>query len=744
MENIKLSYFANVRNTKKVKDLFLDDYTSLIRNGGSYKAIITKARAILAEGHLDAYKALKGKLPAVTASAEMNAEGRTKAHVVELNGYIVLDIDLPTKLDEGILTQIKNDKYTKIVHYSVSGNGVCVFVRINSDKFLDSFEGLQKYYEDKFSLEIDKACKDVTRPRFMSFDPDITINSKSDLFKIYIKKAKVVKSYAPVIYNGDELGEYISRVVENGIVLGDDGYSEWVQIAHALTSVEPNATGEGYFHAISQLSTKYDQAKTQRKWAQCLGTGGVGIATLYHYGKLAGVRAKYSESFTQVIKLADAYVRQNPNELEPDLRDAKRFIGLANGDLDLDSTRLEEAINAVLKNPTVDFTKGMSNDSEIKQLEDYILTQYRPLTNKYTGTPLITINGVQNTPLDNKILNSISIDCKDKFGSKTSNSDINACLDSFSVGTYDPIENFLLKQKALDPKPSGNIKKLCDSLNTTNSVEYKEALLRRWLMGLFAYKSFEGYSPLVLVLHGKQGDGKTWWFEHLLPTELKRDFFSTKNLDGKIEDLYGEMSTKLILYNDEFGSSTVADANKFKNIVSTNTMNFRAAYARRTEQKKRISLFCGSTNNKEILADPTGNRRILPMELDGDTNQTIYNDIDKGALFLEVYNEHLKDADQAHQMTKKEKVLLDNNTEGNKILSAEYELINMYGEGVEHESGQTITEIFTHLQVISGLKLNRKAVKAALLELSFSEKHKTVNKKSMRLYNVTVRNNPIL
>ena len=71
---------------------------------------------------------------------------------------------------------------------SASGLGIAVLIKINPKKHLESFLSLERYYLEKFQIILDKSCKDVTRPRFVSYDPNAYINHKAATYSNFLKK----------------------------------------------------------------------------------------------------------------------------------------------------------------------------------------------------------------------------------------------------------------------------------------------------------------------------------------------------------------------------------------------------------------------------------------------------------------------------------------------------------------------------------------------------------------------------
>lgn len=146
---------------------------------------------------------------------------------------------------------------------------------------------------------------------------------------------------------------------------------------------------------------------------------------------------------------------------------------------------------------------------------------------------------------------------------------------------------------------------------------------------------YGNYSPLVLVLSGeKQGTGKTHFFRYILPKELRYFFGESKMDNGKDDEIL--MTKKLIILDDEYGGKSKREEKKLKEITAKEFINVREPYGRVSVDLRRLSVFAGTSNDTQIISDPTGNRRILPIHVI-DIDHEKYNSCDKTELWHELY-----------------------------------------------------------------------------------------------------------
>lgn len=171
------SYFKNAKAVTKQKDISISEYLILVSDQ-TKKAEFERLRAL----SLSEYKKAKLLQACITGSCLMDGKGRKKENIESVNGLAVVDFDeLPTKYDswKSFKTDLAKDPYSFIVHYSLSKRGLCVYVKIET---LNEFKGIylsfKEYYFENYGAKID-VLDDVTRLRFISFDPDYFFNPNS-------------------------------------------------------------------------------------------------------------------------------------------------------------------------------------------------------------------------------------------------------------------------------------------------------------------------------------------------------------------------------------------------------------------------------------------------------------------------------------------------------------------------------------------------------------------------------------
>jgi hypothetical protein len=155
--------------TSETKLTFYDVLNSI--KSGQYKTKIEACRQKLAEGDNEGYRKAKEKLKAFCISARL--EGRK---VKELTGLTQIDID---KIAQDEIARLKlsakEDPHIAFAFVSPSGNGLKIGLRIDPERYENSYASAIKYFKDTYSVEIDTHVKNSNALCFISYDPDIII-----------------------------------------------------------------------------------------------------------------------------------------------------------------------------------------------------------------------------------------------------------------------------------------------------------------------------------------------------------------------------------------------------------------------------------------------------------------------------------------------------------------------------------------------------------------------------------------
>lgn len=715
-----VTFYNNTSGKEKV-DAELISIVRAIRKG-NWKDKVIEYRNIVSEKGKESDEAKLFKrydLPAFTVSGTFE-NARKASQLTAHSGFIAVDIDGVEDV-ESTCSELYADDYTYAGFVSVSGSGICLIVKIDPKKHLESFLGLEHYYFKKYNLQIDQACKDVNRLRFVSDDPDLIINESAKIFKDYPPKQKGRPKKQNHIVTGKNDFEYVlQQIQERHIDLTSD-YGAWVEIGMAIKS-EFGDMGLEYYHAISQYYNGYDPDKTARKYKSFSATGKTTIASFFYYAKQAGLEIKTPE--TKVISTVAKFAKKGRRTAKDAVRQLEKIDGI-------DPGISEPIVKQIYSSP--DAANDDSEDDLVFQIQEFIKRQYdiryNEVTNKYE------LSGV---PMSDRDTNSIYLDCKGVIP-KASKDLIISCIDSDRTPQYNPIKEFFRKNAHL--KPNGLIREISDTLDTPTGKtgdkqyhDYAYYFIRKWMIGAVAMWLGK-HSPLMLVLAGeRQNTGKTHWFRYILPDEMQSYFGEAELTGDKDENLM--MCSKMILSNDEMSNKSKRDIAMVKKLCSAQWFNLRRPYGRLAEDFRRIAALAGTSNPLEIISDPTGNRRIIPIEV-LDIDHEKYNAIDKTELWLEAYHA-FKDGEE-YQLSRADIDNLNSQTAVFEEASAESDLIMKYCMPPNKGSLElvTATEIKDYIEKRSEQRLNIRKLGMELKKLGYEKNGQRIDGVMKQVYSIS-------
>ncbi len=573
---------------------------------GKWQDIVLQVRATPDKDQRDKKKK---SAPLVTVSGQFT--DRKDEALTAHSGFIAIDID---NIDNPEETKklIQADSYVYAAFTSISGHGLCLIVRIDGTRHLDAFNGIASYLYHTYQLIVDQSGKNVSRARFISYDPWIHINTKAILFKKYLAKPKERK-LAKVAVIKTDFDAMIAEMDRKGLNLCED-YSEWIQIAYALVS-EFGEGGRDYFHTLSSHSSKYNSDDCNSQYTACLKNHSESkgkrstIATIYYHAKQNGIQA-YSEQTKEILRAASS---QRAAGLSPEA--IVKSLEVAGISPEESAKVVNEIVAKDIKFKSDNVSADIAAFIKTFDLRKNIVTRNVELNRR---------------PIDDSDINSIFLDCKAVFKEATKDL-ITSIIFSNRVETYNPLHEFFEEDLHIaDEYP--NVDMLINSV-ISDTPNY-DKWIGKWLVSVVA-SAYGQHSPLVLIFSGeKQGTGKTHWFRYLLPKQLRYMFAESKMDAGKDDEIL--MCKKWIILDDEYGGKSKKEEKRLKELTSKEFINVREPYGRVSVDLRRLAVFCGTSNETQILNDPTGNRRQLPIHII-DIDQEMYNKVDKVELWRELY-----------------------------------------------------------------------------------------------------------
>ena len=701
----KVSLFESTTLTKPTSNTAITQLFENIKLG-YWKDVVERVRAV---EDAKERRELKTKiLPAVTISGTFSE--RKDSALLEYSGMIAIDIDHREEDYERVWNIVKRDPYTYCAFRSVSGHGLCVILTTSEPlNHQDHFRWAEEHYQSIGDIAIDTACKNVSRLRFVSYDPDLFINNQAKpAGKKKLKKNDTPKP-PPLPSTSSQIDRIISEIGANGIDLTDN-YGDWLNIAFAFAT-EYGEAGRNYFHNVSAISSKYDFQKAERKYNNALaeGRGDVTISSFLYLAKNAGIEL-YTDEEKQAFAIAQAAKRGN-SDVQTAIISAEQ-----NG---INPELTKEIAEKVFE--TSDYDKITTGDSIVNEIAAFI--KFNTALEVNSISQKLENNG---TPITDKFYDSIYIKCKASISDKVTKTDVTAIINSDLIPEYCPIQRWVDDHEYLPEKPE-----IIEELLNTIPYEKPEArrFIYHWLLGIPA-TYYGDIVRLVLVLCGRQETGKTQFFRRLIPEGLSQYYSENNLMDDDESPLI--MGTKIINMDDEFGGKSRKDALKFKELTSKNKFDVRLKYGRTITTIKRLAMLCGTSNDTEIINDETGNTRILPVEFHNAYDFEAYNKIDKDQLFIELFRAYKRG--ESWELSEEARQTLSELNQVHTIADFELELIDMYLTEAPYSDLLSTTEIKAGIEKRSGQRILSPRKLGTALKKRYDQQITKVDGKTKRGY----------
>lgn len=236
-------------------------------------------------------KAMKTvNLPCCTISGVF--EGVRKAsEVTYTNPIICIDIDeIPDGMTiEDLKKKVFELPYVFYVSLSARGEGLFALVHYNIEKsFIDIFKAIQ--YDFKImGITIDKACKDICRLRFISWDSEPLEKEEVEMYDgEYIEAFADPRFYKEIkeerdttLYIDDYFTYKTIKYLINNCGYRADNYDDWLMDGFRLATF--NQYGHPLFMHLSQHSDNFNERVAERKWEECVRTTQMSKDCLAYY-----------------------------------------------------------------------------------------------------------------------------------------------------------------------------------------------------------------------------------------------------------------------------------------------------------------------------------------------------------------------------------------------------------------------------------------------------------------------------
>ena len=564
---MEVSIFKNFNEVVETKNIIevLNDIKT-----GKYINIIKYLRKSLAESKMEAYERAKKSLPAFTPSAGFKG-GRKLEFITAYTQIVILDIDklTPEQLTDAKALAIQN-QYTFAAFISPSGNGLKIFVRVNSsqENHKEAFLKLQKYYEELLALPIDKSGKDVTRLCFVSYDTDLYLNEKASVFPIIS-----TEDLRPYMEQKSEAINEPATITDNGFAaekFNNDYLATYEHCVRFTEKKESFITGNrnNFVHLLA--------CNLNRKGVPLPAAMGY-ILSDYNYNTQE-VMATVNSAYKNVTE----YNKSN----SPKTADA----------IESEETEEEE------------------KPSFIDRLENFLNYRYSFRYNVVTGKlEYKTVKAAIWKPVTDFVENSILREIL-KAKVKCNINTLRNLLHSDYCQQYDPFKDYF-ETLPENEDETDYITQLANTITTTKQ-DLWQVCFKKWFVAMVACVTNEkAINQTVIVFSGKQGVGKTTWIEKLIPKPLK-DYMFSGTINPNNKDTLIHLAECMLINLDELENLNRTEIGTLKELITKTHIRMRKAYGHNNETLPRRASFAGSVNTAQFLNDTTGSRRFLCFEVE--------------------------------------------------------------------------------------------------------------------------------
>lgn len=563
MENILVSLFKGYADTCPI-EVPLKTIISLLRDNQAVTEHTKKHRYYLEQKQVTAAAREKSSCPCFAVSVRFEG-GKQKVNISEWTGICPVDIDhVPPERMEQCLKLLKADKYTLLQYVTISGHGIrllCRYTGLTDDckknhrLHTRAFAAINEYYTRLTGLECDLKCKNATRLSGLAHDEHLFFNPEATPFSSHTEAATPKHSPASA---KNKNHRRLQRVIDVAYRrLADEGV-EYTEHHH-----------NEYIMRMGYLLNAYGVSQDMAsQWAT--------ERFADYNGNVAGIFASCylnveEHGSLSLPPLGKAQSNDKRQEFMASVADIEQFL-----------------------NGQASFRKNTVT-GKCEVLPAGSGGEYEELTDRYVNTLWCRM-------------------CKEVKPGQSSH--IRAVLESEFVDTFNPFEQYF---KSLPPwdGTTDYIAQLAAHVHVRHNTIPFAHYFKKWLVGMVAALfDKEVVNHEILVLTGRQGIYKTTWLNNLLSPELRRYFYLKSNARRITKDDLLTLAEFAIVCLEELDEMDTQEVNQIKALTTMKAVNERAAYAHYKEHRDHIASFCGTSNNTHFLADPTGNRRWLPFEVE--------------------------------------------------------------------------------------------------------------------------------
>lgn len=210
--------------------------------------------------------------------------------------------------------------------------------------------------------------------------------------------------------------------------------------------------------------------------------------------------------------------------------------------------------------------------------------------------------------------NSICLEAREE-GLDVWDKDVERYVYSNRISTFHPIEDYFEMLPTWDG--TDHIRALAARIPTSKRA-WKDRFFR-WFLSMVAHwlqLDTEHANSGTPLLVGGQGCGKSTFCLNILPPVLRKYYTDSVDFSKRRESELA-LHRYALINIDEFDSIKSSQQSYLKHILQKAVVNTRLPYQASQQQLRRYATFIATSNNFDLLTDPTGSRRFLCVEVEG-------------------------------------------------------------------------------------------------------------------------------
>jgi len=336
-------------------------------------------------------------------------------------------------------------------------------------------------------------------------------------------------------------------------------------------------------------------------------------------------------------------------------------------------------------------------DNLITELEEWLLEHYSFRFNQLTEITEFKprdADGKLFLPIDIRQMNGLCIDAR-KAGINCWDRDISRFIHSCHIPAHHPFRHFIATLPAWDGED-----RITPFAKRVSAQPLWVEGFRRWMLAMVAQwmelDSQHGNSVAPVLVSRRQGQQKSTFCKLLLPESLQPHYTDSFDLTAAAR-AEQKLSFFGLINLDEFDKFTPRKMALLKNIIQMAGLNIKKAYKKSFSKLPRMASFIATTNQKELLTDPSGSRRFLCVEIEEQIDCT---PPDRDQLYAQLKTELL--AGERYWFTAEEEAsITENNLSFQKRLIEEDVFFRCFRPALTGEANTlllTAAEIFQHLK----------------------------------------------